>query len=81
MSGWRDRAACRYVSPEQFFPIQLGGHEEQSAKQVCAGCPVLDPCRDMAVNTNLLPYGIAGGLNEYERADLRAQRAERVTAR
>jgi hypothetical protein len=70
---WSSRAACRDVDPEAFFPTAQNGaardREVQRAKAVCAACPVLAQCREWAVET--LAYGIAGGLDEDERAELR----------
>lgn len=70
---WVERALCRYVDPELFFPTAESGpvYEAQvaEAKAVCARCPVRAECLDWALGE--LPYGIAGGLTEDERAALR----------
>lgn len=70
---WRDRAACRAVDPELFQPSTESGpvHDAQvaAAKAVCAGCPVREMCLEFALA--VLPYGVAGGLTETERAQLR----------
>ena len=67
--AWRDRAACRDVEPELFFPAAEDGaarHAQvQAAKAVCAGCPVRVEC--LAEALARIPYGIAGGLTEHER--------------
>jgi hypothetical protein len=74
--NWRDRAACRSVDPELFQPSTESGpaHDAQvaEAKAVCAGCPVRRTCLEFALA--VLPYGIAGGLTETERARLRSGR-------
>ncbi len=74
--GWRERAACRGVDPELFFPTAEPGpvHDEQvaAAKWVCARCPVREPCLTEALAR--IPYGVAGGLTEHERRELHAQR-------
>ena len=74
--GWRDRAACRDVDPETFFPTSETGpaHDAQvaAAKAVCAGCPVVAAC--LAEALARIPYGIAGGLTEHERRRLRTGR-------
>lgn len=73
---WRGRAACRAVDPELFQPSTESGptHDAQvaEAKAVCAGCPVRKMCLEFALA--MLPYGIAGGLTETERAQLRHAR-------
>jgi WhiB family redox-sensing transcriptional regulator len=73
---WQLRAACRDMSAELFFhpegergPARAG--REAAAKAVCAGCVVIDRCRDHALRARE-PYGVWGGLSEYERAALTA---------
>ena len=39
---------------------------EEAAKQVCARCPVVDPCRAHALSARE-PYGVWGGMSESER--------------
>lgn len=46
---------------------------EREARQACAGCPVMEMCRDWAVVTGQ-EYGIWGGLAEHELAELRRER-------
>jgi hypothetical protein len=71
---WRHSAACRDHDPELFFPVAGSGSElyvrqVAEAKAVCAGCPVRARCLEFALEQ--LPYGVAGGLDEHERAALR----------
>jgi hypothetical protein len=72
-TDWRYRSACQGNDPEVFFPVATRGpaHRAQVAlaKAVCAGCPVLEQCLAWALQS--LPYGIAGGLTETERHQLR----------
>ena len=73
---WRRRAACRYSSPELFFPAGTTGaalHEVRAAKAVCAACPVQTPCLRFALRTGQA-YGIWGGTTEEERLILRRLR-------
>ena len=67
---WRCRAACRAVPPERFFPTASAGPEreraEAAAKRVCAGCRVRPERLEWALEW--LPFGVAGGLSESERA-------------
>ena len=72
-SRWRDKAACRDLAPDLFFPIGETGpavaHAAQ-AKAVCCSCPVVEHCLEFAVRTNQ-EYGIWGGTDEEERRQLR----------
>lgn len=67
---WHVGAACREVDTDIFFVESVRGHkrrsQEQQAKQVCRGCPVLTQClRDgLAAQER---YGIWGGLTTAER--------------
>jgi len=73
-TAWMHRAACRDVDPELFFPVAAPGTERyvgqvRAAKAACAPCPVLAEC--LAFALVLLPVGVAGGLDEFERAEVR----------
>lgn len=72
-NDWRHRAACRNLDPEIFFPVAEAGpvlaRQEARALAVCARCPVRAECLVFALDT--LPYGIAGGMTERQRAALR----------
>ena len=79
---WRELAACRGTDLEVFFPGR--GESAGPARQVCAACPVRQPCLDYAI-TNRIVHGIWGGLTERERRALqsrwvRASRWERDEA-
>jgi hypothetical protein len=71
--AWRDRAACRDVDPERFFPAAEDGPglraQVAAAKAICARCPVRAEC--LAEALARIPFGIAGGLTEHERRQLR----------
>ena len=73
---WREQAACRGTDLDLFFPSR--GESAEPARQVCARCPVRQPCLDYAIS-NAITHGIWGGLVERERRVLRSRRA--VTAR
>jgi WhiB family redox-sensing transcriptional regulator len=66
---WRELAACRGADLEVFFPGR--GESAGPARQVCAGCPVRQPCLDYAI-TNRIVHGIWGGLTERERRTLQS---------
>jgi len=75
MTNWRQRARCRGLDPELFFPGL--GESTAEAKAVCAGCPVRMPCLDYALDTSER-HGVYGGLSERERRKIRRRRlAER----
>jgi WhiB family redox-sensing transcriptional regulator len=61
---WRELAACHGADLNLFFA--------EPARQVCAACPVRQPCLDYAI-TNRIAYGIWGGLTERERRALRSR--------
>lgn len=80
-TDWMAGAACRHpdVRPEAFFPVVKGSQAhlfEAEAKAVCARCPVLEECREWALNVQ--EWGIAGGLSEEERRTVRRARAEKA---
>lgn len=78
--GWRDRAACRSLSPDIFFPDKGGTTEDTiRARHVCAVCPVQGECLDYALTTGQ-KWGIWGGTSENERRQIRRQRREQVSA-
>ncbi|PQP13744.1 WhiB family transcriptional regulator [Rhodococcus opacus] len=69
--NWRLRARCRFLVADLFFAPE---HEsrgekirrERAARELCALCPVLVPCRDHAVGGKE-KYGVWGGLTEAQR--------------
>jgi WhiB family redox-sensing transcriptional regulator len=78
-------AACGEQDLDLFYPEPGDLAAEQAAKQVCAGCPVREPCLDMALATGDT-HAILGGTTPAERARLRTRRdqtrrAERATQR
>jgi hypothetical protein len=74
---WRTRAACLDTDPELFFSVASSGRaaevQEKAAKAVCRPCPVRDACLEFAMTA--LPFGVAGGLTEDERAARRRKRS------
>lgn len=68
---WQVAAACRGMPSAFFFhPWGERGTDRiervRRAKEVCAGCPVIDECRRHAIRSGEL-YGVWGGLSEDER--------------
>lgn len=83
--GWEGRARCRYVDPELFFdrqgPDALGRPTMETRAQrwmakalYCYACPVARQCLDRHFDVE---FGVFGGVDQGERAVLRAQRAGR----
>jgi WhiB family redox-sensing transcriptional regulator len=70
--GWADRAACRHVDPDLFFPNR--GDRVLPALQVCGPCPVRVACLEYALAAGPRLRGIWGGATENERRRLQAQR-------
>ncbi|MCT2587775.1 WhiB family transcriptional regulator [Actinophytocola gossypii] len=75
---WMRDGLCAQTDPEEFFPGK--GGDLRPAKAVCAGCPVLDRCRDYAVGRPELS-GIWGGTTARERVALRVAAAADDTDR
>jgi len=67
---WRELAACRGADLDVFFPER--GESAGPARQVCAACPVRQPCLDYAI-TNRITHGVWGGLTERERRALQSR--------
>jgi len=70
---WQTDAACRGSDTNAYYAESLRGNtrirQEEAAKRVCAGCPVLANCLRWALKTEE-PYGIWGGLNPEERQEI-----------
>ncbi|RZQ60536.1 WhiB family transcriptional regulator [Amycolatopsis suaedae] len=81
--NWRNRAACRDIDPELFFPLTdmgPGARQVAQAKSICAGCPVRAQCLDYALD-NGLDHGVFGGTTQRERRVLqRRARQDRPAA-
>jgi WhiB family redox-sensing transcriptional regulator len=80
---WVDRAACRRLTPDDFFadgtflghePTQRAKALWEEAKVVCSHCPVLTECRRDTLGEE---YGVWGGLDERERHLIRTALSKR----
>ena len=75
---WQLKAACRGPQAEVFFPPSHFERKEEKlerehrAKEICATCPVRQPCLAYAIRIRE-PHGIWGGLNEAERKQTSAR--------
>lgn len=65
---WFEKAACKGMDPNVFFPNTLATIEQDRAiaKRVCSNCPVETQCKDRG-RDNREEYGIWGGEDEDER--------------
>jgi WhiB family redox-sensing transcriptional regulator len=66
-------AVCGDQDLELFYPNPGDLETERAAKRVCAGCPVQQPCLEMALATGD-QHAILGGTTPAERGRLRRQR-------
>ena len=69
--SWRQRAACRGVEPDVFYPVS--DEEAEEAKAICDECPVRQPCLEYAIS-NREKDGVWGGATERERRRIIRQR-------
>jgi WhiB family transcriptional regulator, redox-sensing transcriptional regulator len=75
---WTTGQACRPQDLELFFPIGKGGRygdpgRDDAAKAICARCDIRTLCLVKALEEEAgggERFGIRGGLNEDERAEL-----------
>lgn len=82
MTTWLDRAACRDVDPEIFFPTgagELADRQLVRAKAICRRCPVRPECLRSA-QFHASGDGVWGGLDADERRELRRTRAQQGAA-
>ncbi|WP_051721621.1 WhiB family transcriptional regulator [Streptomyces albidoflavus] len=74
---WQDRAACKTADAEAiFFPVSPNAATIQAAKEICYGCPVIEDCKRFALERRE-PYGVWGGMSEYERRVVGTQKEPR----
>jgi len=69
--SWRQRAACRGVDPDVFYPPYEDEGDE--AKAICATCPVRQACLEFAL-AHRERDGVWGGATERERRRIIRQR-------
>ncbi len=68
---WRNRAACRGIDPDIFFPVT--DEEAEAAKAICNVCPVREACLEFALAARERE-GVWGGATERERRRIVRQR-------
>lgn len=69
--SWRTRAACHGLDPQVFYPET--DDDAETAKAVCAECPVQGACLEYALNRRE-KEGVWGGCTERERRRIIRQR-------
>jgi WhiB family redox-sensing transcriptional regulator len=79
---WLSEARCKGQATAIFFAAdnERGTtlrRNERRAKQICWLCPVLEACRNYALNAEE-PYGIWGALTPSERRQVRAAESMRL---
>jgi WhiB family transcriptional regulator, redox-sensing transcriptional regulator len=81
INDWEEQAACQNTDIRLWFgeekPLGDKGplrtrEQTQQAKAICARCPVLDECRQWAMESGI-PYGIVAAMSEAERRKLLGQ--------
>ena len=70
--AWRQQARCRGVDPATFYPVS-DEDDALEAKEICAECPVREPCLEYAI-TAREKDGIWGGMTARERRRMIRQR-------
>ncbi len=75
---WRGDALCAQVDLDLFFPEQ-GGDGGYAARQVCRACPVVDECREEAIERRI-PHGIWGDTSPAQRDRIRTSRRKEEAA-
>lgn len=70
---WVEQAACYGMGWELFFPDRPDAKKSiAKAQKVCAGCPVIGPCLDYAIETD--SPGIWAGMGPRQRRTIALQR-------
>lgn len=73
---WMPYAACLDEDPDLFFPLGNKSNSDRAqilkAKNVCAGCPVINQCTERMGRIRA-DYGVFAGLDEWERVPSRTR--------
>lgn len=76
-------AACKGIDDDgAFFPKTRGTAAAEAAKSICQGCPAREDCLADVLGwekrTGEKAYGVWGGLDEWDRAELRDKSASKL---
>lgn len=71
-ADWRDEALCREMNDDTFFPQPGDTDGTETAKAICARCPVQPTCLEVALaeeggRTKDNRFGVWGGLTHNQR--------------
>jgi WhiB family redox-sensing transcriptional regulator len=75
-TSWMMLGSCRQQRPAVFFPSDGVGVD--SARRVCAACPVKEPCLEYAL-AERIDHGVWGGASERERRRILKARRVRLS--
>ncbi len=70
---WRDKAACKGLNNEVFYPKQNQPYVLQNhAKKICEQCTVVDECRNdwKQMHPAMQKHGVWFGTTDKERRDM-----------
>lgn len=76
LEAWVKDAACSPDNAHRFFPSH--GQHSKPAKDICAACPVITQCRNYAINSPDILYGVWGGMSEEDMREERRRAGTRV---
>lgn len=72
---WRRLAACKGSDVNYFFPeVGVSVRHTRAIRELCATCPVIDPCLELGLESQNDEYGFFGGKSPNERQEINAQR-------
>lgn len=71
--SWMARGSCVEMAPSAFFPSDGAGVE--TARKICATCPVREQCLEHAL-VNRIDHGVWGGCSERERRRILKRRRQ-----
>lgn len=72
-----NEARCAQSDPDEWFPEK--GGSTRWALSICRRCPLLEECREWAIEHNE-PYGVWGGTTAKQRDLIRLQRRAGLAA-
>lgn len=74
---WHERAACRGMGADMFFPAR--GEKVDGPKAVCTGCPVRAECLDFALGEDSSLAGVWAGTSARQRRTMvRVRRSRQI---